>query len=41
MAEVAREFRVSREAIRQLLNKHGVSIDKRGSQGKRTLSPTT
>lgn len=39
MAAVAREFRVSREAIRQLLNKRGVPIDKKGSQGSRKLSP--
>lgn len=38
MAEVAREFRVSREWVRQFLNSRGIDIKKKGSQGDRKLS---
>lgn len=38
MAEIAREFGVSRERVRQILNGNKVIIDKRGSQGSRKLS---
>ena len=40
MSTVAREFGLTRERVRQIIHKYGVSIDKKGSQGSRKLSPS-
>lgn len=39
IAEVAREYNVSRQRIHQILIKNEIGIDKKGNQGRRTLSP--
>ena len=41
MAEIGRQFKVSRQRVQQILIREGITIDKSGNQGSRALSPIT